>query len=206
LGKFQAAIDAYDEIQKNDKNDWESYLHQATCHVYLKDYEKAKECANIANEIQPSDMGYLQLAKIFGITSDIDKALSSLQEGLDHSPDNPDIMTTMGLLFLRKGEADRAFSFLGSVLSQDSRNIKAILAAASIIQDHSDMDVALIKYRIAVHQNPNSAQVWNNIGMCFYGKKKLVGAISCLKRAVYLAPFEWIIYYNLGIAHLAAEM
>ena len=33
------------------------------------------------------------------------------------------------------------------------------------------MDVALIKYRIAAVQTPNSPQLWNNIGMCFFGKQ-----------------------------------
>lgn len=32
------------------------------------------------------------------------------------------------------------------------------------------MDVALVKYRVAAVQTPNSAQLWNNIGMCFFGK------------------------------------
>lgn len=29
------------------------------------------------------------------------------------------------------------------------------------MQDHSDMDVALIKYRVAAVHTPNSAQLWN---------------------------------------------
>ena len=36
------------------------------------------------------------------------------------------------------------------------------------------MDVALVKYRVAAVQTPNSPQLWNNIGMCFFGKQ--VGA------------------------------
>ena len=60
------------------------------------------------------------------------------------------------------------------------------------------MDVALVKYRVAAAQTPNSAQLWNNIGMCFFGKGKNVAAVACLKRAVYFTPFEWIISYNLG--------
>ena len=64
------------------------------------------------------------------------------------------------------------------------------------------MDVALTKYRIAAVQTPNSAQLWNNIGMCFFGKQCYIAAISCLKRALYLAPFEWIISYNLGLIFL----
>jgi len=35
-------------------------------------------------------------------------------------------------------------------------------------------------------------------GMCFFGKQRYVAAIACLKRALYLDPFEWIISYNLG--------
>ena len=49
---------------------------------------------------------------------------------------------------------------------------------------------------------PSSAQLWNNIGMCFFGKQRYVAAIACLKRALYLDPFEWIISYNLGLVHL----
>ena len=59
-----------------------------------------------------------------------------------------------------------------------------------------------MKYRVAAVQMPNSAQLWNNIGMCFFGKQRFIAAIACLKKALYLDPFEWIISYNLGLVHL----
>lgn len=82
--------------------------------------------------------------------------------------------------------------------------LQTILAAGSIIQDHSEMEVALSKYRIAAVQTPNSPQLWNNIGMCFLSLQNYVAAIACLKRALYFSPFEWIIAYNLGLVHLNA--
>ena len=51
---------------------------------------------------------------------------------------------------------------------------QAILAAGSMIQGRGDYDVALAKYRIAAATTPESPQLWNNIGMCFFGKKKYV--------------------------------
>jgi hypothetical protein len=45
-----------------------------------------------------------------------------------------------------------AFEYLGNSLTHDPRNPKAILAAGSIIQNNQDMDVALIKYRVAAVQ------------------------------------------------------
>ncbi|KAB7498889.1 Bardet-Biedl syndrome 4 protein, partial [Armadillidium nasatum] len=70
---------------------------------------------------------------------------------------------------------------------------------------HQDYDVALSKYRIAALNIPESPPLWNNIAMCFFGKKKYVAAISCLKRANYLAPFDWKILYNLGLVHLTMQ-
>ena len=36
-------------------------------------------------------------------------------------------------------------------------------------------------------------------------KRLFLKAISCLKRAAYLAPFEWKIFYNLGLIHLSIQ-
>jgi len=100
------------------------------------------------------------------------------------------------------GSLGAAFDHLGNSLAHDPTDSKTILAAGSIIQDNQDMDVALVKYRVAAVKTPNSAQLWNNIGMCFFGKNRFVAAVACLKKALYLDPFEWIISYNLGLVHL----
>ena len=41
--------------------------------------------------------------------------------------------------------------------------------------------------------------------MCFFRKKSYVASIACLRKALYLDPFEWIISYNLGLVHLNTE-
>eukprot|EP00938_MAST-03A_sp_MAST-3A-sp1_P004423 g4423.t1 len=38
--------------------------------------------------------------------------------------------------------------------------------------------------------------------MCYYTKHRFVAAIVCLKRAIYLDPFAWIVSYNLGLCYL----
>jgi Bardet-Biedl syndrome 4 protein len=61
------------------------------------------------------------------------------------------------------------------------------------------------KYRLAVHNTADNAQLWNNIGMCLCGKGKLVAAVSCLKRAAYLSQLDWRIAYNLALVHHALQ-
>ncbi len=85
-------------------------------------------------------------------------------------------------MYLEAGESYQAFQYLGSALSIDQKNSKSMLAVASIIQDRQEYDAAMTKYRVVSQTNPNSAQLWNNIGMCFYGKQKYIAVslIPCL--------------------------
>nr|KAF6483255.1 Bardet-Biedl syndrome 4 [Rousettus aegyptiacus] len=122
------------------------------------------------------------LGKIHLLEGDLDKAIEIYKQAVEFSPENTELLTTLGLLYLQ-----------------------AILAAGSMMQTHGDFDVALTKYRVVACAVPESPPLWNNIGMCFFGKKKYVAAISCLKRASYLAPFDWKILYNLGLVHLTMQ-
>lgn len=83
-------------------------------------------------------------------------------------------MYDVWLCCLQQGEYQLAFEHLGNSMAFEPTNVKAILAAGSMLQLHGDFDVALIKYRIVALQTPESGPLWNNIAMCFYGKKKYV--------------------------------
>ena len=65
------------------------------------------------------------------------------------------------------------------------------------MQTHGDFDVALTKYRVVACAVPESPPLWNNIGMCFFGKKKYV-AVSVL-----LPSFFVSLYAITGSARLA---
>lgn len=72
------------------------------------------------------------------------------------------------------GSEQQAFEALGRALAFDPSHSGAIIAAGSMMQQYGDYDVALTKYRVAAAQWPDSPQLWSNIAMCFYGKKKYV--------------------------------
>lgn len=203
LGKHKTALEVFEEADQLMTEDREIWHNKGMCYLYLKQYDKSLECFEVANSIQRNEVTYTQMGRVFRLTGKDEDALNVYMEALEICPENPELLTTVGLLFLKLGNNTKAFEYLGNSLTYDPKNAKTILAAGSIIQDNQDMDVALVKYRVAATQTPNSAQLWNNIGMCFFGKGKNVAAVACLKRAVYFTPFEWIISYNLGVVHLA---
>ena len=205
LGKHKAAIEVYDEAMKSTQlagSDWEVWHNKGLCLTYLRRFDEAIAAFKKANSLQRHDVTFMQLGKVYTLQEDYAKATEVYLDALEFSPENPEILTTLGLLYLRQGENYKAFDYLGNSLTHDRTNPETILAAGSIMQDHQDNDTALIKYRISAQKTPNSAQLWNNVGMCFFGKEKYVASIACLKRALYLDPFQYIIAYNLGLVHL----
>uniref|UniRef100_A0ABM0MBG2 Bardet-Biedl syndrome 4 protein-like n=1 Tax=Saccoglossus kowalevskii TaxID=10224 RepID=A0ABM0MBG2_SACKO len=205
LGRHKAAIDVYNEAAKLSQRDWEVSHNMGICYMYLKMYDKAKESLKHAIQCNRHDLSFIMLGKIFLMEGDLEMAIDVYKRAVEFNPENPELLSTLGLLYLQIGQTQKAFEHLGNALTYDPSNVKAILAAGCMMQQHGDFEVALTKYRIAAAAVPESPPLWNNIGMCFFGKKKYVAAISCLKRANYLAPFDWKILYNLGLVHLTMQ-
>ena len=202
LGKQEASIDVYKEVIQLVGRLWDVLYSMAQCYINLREYDQAEQYLAESLSIHPHDSVYLALGKIYTQAGRFDEAVQLYDKALIAHPKHPEILTTLGLVYLRINENEKALQLLAEALKLDPKNPKTIMAAASILQDHSDHDSALMKYRYAVQSTPNSPQVWNNIGMCFFGKQRYVASIACLKRALYLGPFEWIISYNLGLVYL----
>ncbi|XP_061671271.1 Bardet-Biedl syndrome 4 protein isoform X1 [Syngnathoides biaculeatus] len=205
LGKHKAAIEFYREAARLNENDWEISHNLGVCHFFIKDFRHAEEHLNIALQLHKHDTTFMMLGKVHLLAGETDKAIEVYKRAVEFSPENTELLTTLGLLFLSLAKFQKAFEYLGNALTFDPNNYKAILAAGSMMQTHGDFDVAMNKYRVAACAMPESPPLWNNIGMCFFGKKKYVAAISCLKRAHYLSPFDWKVLYNLGLVHLTMQ-
>ncbi|VDK59193.1 unnamed protein product [Anisakis simplex] len=166
---------------------------------------KAQECLLSSPNAAKSCEILTFLAKLFVQKNEIIPAIEAYKKAIEIEPENLDILTNIGLLYLRTQSDDQSFSILGKALSYDPTHVPSILAAGSIIQANGDYDVALAKYRVAVDKCDYNGPLWNNIGMCFFGKGKYVAAISCLKKANYLCPLDWKICFNLGLVHNAMQ-
>ena len=106
--------------------------HNTACSSFI-------ECRAVASFVQAKsieqhDSTFLQLGKVYALQANYPAAIEVCLEALQLCPDNAEVLTTIGLLYLRMGENLKAFDFLGNALSNDPRNVKSILAAASVIQ------------------------------------------------------------------------
>lgn len=61
-----------------------------------------------------------------------------------NSPENPELCTTLGLMYMQTGQHQLAFEQLGTAMAFDPNCTRAIMAAGSMMQSHHDYDVALV--------------------------------------------------------------
>lgn len=206
------------------------------CYFHLGDFNQAKDLLKQALTLQRNERSWRLLAKIMQQEGEIAGAVDALKRALECAPENCEVLTLLGNLYMDAGQFGKAFEYYGSALSFEPTYADAILGAASMMQQNADYDVALTKYRVVAERQPESPAVWNNIGLCFLGKRKFVAvstvkchcleavlsrlkfscsnqsesesetfavqALSCLKRANYLAPLDWKTLYNLGLLYL----
>jgi Bardet-Biedl syndrome 4 protein len=202
LGKFKMAIEIFDEILIRQEDDWEAYQEKGVCSMNIKDFEMAHACFNKALELNQNENTLIHLGRLAILQEDYKLAIEKYTEALNLSPDNAELHSSIGALHLKLGNSNEAFEYFGNAMLHDSNFSNALLGVASIYQDKSEYEQALIKYKLASYSNPNSPLVWNNLGLCFFARAKYIAAVTCLKKAIYLDPFEWIIAYNLGLVYL----
>ncbi|KAH0619914.1 hypothetical protein JD844_014339 [Phrynosoma platyrhinos] len=181
LGKHKAAIEVYNDAAQHNQKDWEICHNLGVCYMQLKYFNKAKDQLNHALQLNRHDLTYMMLGKIHLLEGNKDEAIAVVFSYVNYfrfSPENTELLTTLGLLYLEREDYQKAFEHLGNALTYDPSNYKAILAAGSMMQTHGDFDVALTKYRVVACAVPESPPLWNNIGMCFFGKKKYVAVVA----------------------------
>ena len=85
-------------------------------------------------------------------------------------------------------------------MEKNKKFSNSLLGLASLYQFKGKN--AVIQYKISTITNPNSALGWNNLGLYIFAKNKFIAATTCLKNAIYLEPFQWLINFNLSLIYL----
>ncbi|KAG8346357.1 putative Tetratricopeptide repeat TPR repeat [Trypanosoma vivax] len=207
LGRHDEAIEKFKQVErlrvtKGIGEDWTLQYGIGVCFEHMGDYRRAEDAFLKSATIQRLDCTLIQLGKVLVKRKDYARAIDMYEEALQSSPDNPEMLTALGVLYLHVGKPAKAFNFLGKCLTLNSSNPAAAMAAASVMQENGEYGVALNKYRVAIARLPSSARLWSNIGMCFFGQQNMHAAVACLRKATTLSPFEWRILYNLGLVFL----
>ena len=207
LGKYPDSADIYNNVLHKNKEDWDCYYHIGLIYINVKNYKKAEEFMSRAYSLNPCKEVSIAMGKIFLKKGNefLEKAITNFEDALHLSPNDTNLMTTLGNLYLKKKDQEKALDNFNKALDVELKYSKSLMGLNYINQNNGEYDEAFKLLTIGYGSNPNSAYLWNNLGMYFFAKDKKIFAATCLKRALYLAPFEWIISFNLGLVYLKNE-
>ena len=104
LGRHKQAIELFDECLTINKEDWEVYFYKGLSYRYMRKTDEAIAAYQKANEIHPNENTYLELGKVYQLTQNFPEALEVYTDGLNSYPENPELLTTIGLLFIRMSQ------------------------------------------------------------------------------------------------------
>jgi len=104
LGRHKVALEVFEECLQLDKEDWEVFFFKGLCYKYLRVYDEAILHFTQANQFHKHENTFIELGRMHQIKQDYKSAIEVYLEGLEFSPENPEILTTIGLLYIRMGE------------------------------------------------------------------------------------------------------
>jgi tetratricopeptide repeat protein 8 len=102
--------------------------------------------------------------------------------------------------------SDRAVALYKRALELDSGNIEALASLAAYFLHADQPEIALRMFRRLHQMGLNSAELWNNLGLCSFHASQYDTALSYLERALSMADDTTSadIWYNIG--HVATSM
>uniref|UniRef100_A0A0N4Z9K1 TPR_REGION domain-containing protein n=1 Tax=Parastrongyloides trichosuri TaxID=131310 RepID=A0A0N4Z9K1_PARTI len=205
-GNHKQALTYFSKAIKKSPKYWKTYYWTALTIYYMK--KRTPEACSSAIDIMlecPTASRHTEILSLIAFLcrekGDYYSASEALKKATDIDSSNIELLKDLGFDYISQGSEELAFTALGKALTYNNFHTPSLLGAAYIIQNNGDFDVALTKYRFATNSCNYSGMVWNNIGMCYYGKGKYIAAISCLKKADYLTPQNWEILFNMGLAY-----
>ncbi|XP_018795702.1 PREDICTED: Bardet-Biedl syndrome 4 protein homolog isoform X2 [Bactrocera latifrons] len=216
MGRFNQALDIFREAEElAPRQDHEichfigELLHRSAAtanQLTIARQEEAEAKMYFEKAVQTGKKleSFQRLAEILRKEKDYAKAIEVLENCLLLSPENIEVLTEIGVLYLKINDSQKAFARLSEVIALDRKCPKGLLAYGAILQSRNDVDGALEKYQEIALTEPDIPELWNNIGLCFFKKKqqKVIAAVSSLRKSIWLSPLNYNALYNLSLVYI----
>ncbi|MDP3580708.1 MAG: tetratricopeptide repeat protein, partial [Ignavibacteria bacterium] len=93
---------------------------------------------------------------------------------------------------------------LQKTVDSNPGNLEALLNLAHLLNDSGFKDKAIERYEQYLKQNSKAADVWVDMGVCYFELGKNSEAISKMEKALTIEPKHQIAHLNLGIVNLSS--
>jgi len=220
LGEDEAAIAAFDRIPVDHDRFAEARTQIAGIYEHEGDFERAIAEVEWAREVHESRPLDLYLASLRAKAGDLDGALAFLQQLLDESPDDAEILYNIGVIHGEAKQIDEAIHYMQIVLGMNPDHAGALnYVGYTWAEQGTNLDQAEAMISRALELRPDDGYITDSLGWVYFMRARplldrgeieaarvlLDRAVDELQRAAELTGGDPVISEHLGDVYLVLE-
>jgi len=220
LGEDEAAIAAFDRIPIGHDRYAEARTQIAGIYEQRGDFERAIAEVEGAREVHDSRPLDLYLASLRAKAGDLDGALAFLQQLLDESPDDAEILYNIGVIHGEAKQIDEAIHYMQIVLGMNPDHAGALnYVGYTWAEQGTHLDEAEAMISHALELRPDDGYITDSLGWVYFMRARpliergeieaaqvfLDRAVDELQRAAELTGGDPVISEHLGDVYLLLD-
>jgi len=192
------ARSAFEAAIATDSKNSEARIGLAETLLELGDAEAAAVVRAALRIDERSAAAHLLLARALSAAGRDDDALLAIQQAARRNPDRAEIWNEYGLIHLRFGNLESAWSKFRRAVTINPKQASAWMNLAIAERRRGGLAQAVTYLKQAVDADPASGLAWSNYGLALRDCERLAEAIAALRRAVELRPRHAVTRTNLA--------
>lgn len=168
MDSYVKATGAYVRACELEPEHYESHINAARSYYELKDFDRSFEYGQKAKQISP-EMGApdVLLGDIFVAQNEHTLAISAYKRALEINGNDPDIMVSLAVAYLRSQKYDAANELLLEATQADPTNSMAFQYLGFSYLKLKDTDLALHSYEMAIQIDDSDWMAHKGIGVAY---------------------------------------
>ncbi|MBN2318719.1 MAG: tetratricopeptide repeat protein [Acidobacteria bacterium] len=203
-GKTDGGAEVLNGLMESDPSNIDLYIH--LCQIYMqgKRYSEAEEAIQRARRTVPEGEETekqleFQLAVVYEIQKDYDRAESLLKEILEADPDNTEAKYRLAAVYERKKDYDRAESLFKEVIRANPGNAGALNYFGYMLADRGIRLEEAVRYvQEALAIDPDNGAYLDSLGWAYFKLNDFENAEKYLLQADRYVKDDPVIYDHLG--------
>jgi tetratricopeptide (TPR) repeat protein len=199
-GKYQKAIECYQDRIKIAPRDFDSYINLADIYMTTAEYDKAIKYFKLALVINPDLIKlYIEIGRIYERIGKLDQAMESYQKAILYNPTLFEAYAGLGDVYRSIGNNDKAVKCYLEALSFNPDFAEACIQLAEIYNDQLKFEKAIEYYHKALQLASNSrGSIFFSLGDIYARLNNYDQAIAYLNKALQLNPYFVDAYVTLA--------
>ena len=198
---FEAAEKLCNKILSIDNEHFDSFVLLSNMEAIKRNFKKAKEYLEKANEIKPRDVTVLNnLGTANKELGNIQKSINFYEDVLKIEPNHTNAQYNLGTIYYNLREIKKAKTAFEKTIKVQPNYALAFVNLANVNVELKDYEEAKINYKKALKINSKLVGAHNNLGLVYRELNDYKNAIESYEKTIKLNPKHGGAYHNMALA------